>query len=209
MENTLRAGVAAIGLAILAAASVSVAGAQCAGLRAPAHGASLLRQRSWTGEVRHAVLSPRASAGAETSRVAEEPIVGLWKVRLLSKGNAGVPDGTLLDVGYAQWHSDGTELMNSSRPPATGSFCMGTWKKTGPSTYKLNHFAIGWKSDGTMLGPTRLQETVTVSRDKGSFTGTFTIDQYDKHGTLQQHTAGRIEGTRITVTTSIGGALLD
>lgn len=209
MDNTLRTGLATVGLAILAAASASVAGAQCMHLGAPGHGALLLRQRSGVGEVQQAAFTLHASAGAERSRVAEEPIVGLWKVRLVSEGNAGVPDGTLLDAGYAQWHSDGTELMNSSRPPATGSFCMGTWAKTGPSKYKLNHFAISWKPDGTIQGPARLRETITVSRDGASFTGTFTIDQYDQHGTLQSHVAGRIEGKRITVTTPITGALLD
>jgi hypothetical protein len=45
-------------------------------------------------------------------------------------------------MGFSQWHSDGTEILNSSRPPATSNFCLGVWEKTGPFAYKLNHFAL-------------------------------------------------------------------
>ena len=58
-------------------------------------------------------------------------IVGLWQVTFTSKGTSGIPDGTVVDAGYATWHSDGTEIMNSGRPPITGSFCMGVWKQVG------------------------------------------------------------------------------
>ena len=71
-------------------------------------------------------------------------IVGLWKVKLVSKNSPGRPDGVVIDAGYATWHSDGTEIMNSGRAPLTGSFCMGVWKRTGCDTYKLNHFALSW-----------------------------------------------------------------
>ena len=62
------------------------------------------------------------------------PIVGFWKVKFISEGNSGIPDGTVIDNGFAQWHSDGTEILNSSRPPATSSFCLGVWQKSGPSS---------------------------------------------------------------------------
>jgi hypothetical protein len=54
----------------------------------------------------------------------DAPIVGLWRVHFISEGNLktiGVPDGTVIDQGYAAWHSDGTEIMNSGRDPLTGS----------------------------------------------------------------------------------------
>src|SRR4029077_2486440 len=73
-----------------------------------------------------------------------DPIVGFWRVNLVSKGNSGIPDGAILDAGFSQWHSDGTEILNSSRAPETQSFCLGVWKKTAPFHYKLNHFAISW-----------------------------------------------------------------
>src|SRR5438045_3062348 len=51
------------------------------------------------------------------------PITGFWKVQL------ALPDGTIIDQGYATWHADGTEILNSSRPPISGNFCMGVWKR--------------------------------------------------------------------------------
>jgi len=61
-----------------------------------------------------------------------------------SEGNTGIgiPDGTVLDNAFVQWHSDRTEIMNSSRPPATSTFCLGVLRKSGPSSYELNHVAL-------------------------------------------------------------------
>ena len=42
-------------------------------------------------------------------------IVGFWKVKFVAEGNAGIPDGAVLDNGFQQWHSDGTEITNSSK----------------------------------------------------------------------------------------------
>jgi len=48
-------------------------------------------------------------------------IVGSWHVKFVSPGSEGIPDGTEVDAGYSQWHSDGTEIMNSGgRPPIAG-----------------------------------------------------------------------------------------
>ena len=129
-------------------------------------------------------------------------IVGLWKIKLVSKNNPGIPDGAVIDAGYATWHSDGTEIMNSGRAPLTGSFCMGVWKQTGRFTFKLNHFALSWgdlNMGNTLIGPTNIREQVTVDHSGNTFTGTFTIDQFDQSGTnLLAHVAGTITGTRIT-----------
>ena len=109
-------------------------------------------------------------------------IVGLWHVTFVSRGSLHIPDGTVIDAGYAQWHSDGTEIMNSSRPPATGSFCLGVWKKIGPATYRLNHIGLSWNPDGTPVGPASIREEVTVDRSGNKYTGTFSITQYDLSG---------------------------
>jgi hypothetical protein len=129
-------------------------------------------------------------------------IVGLWKVKLVSQNNAGIPDGAVIDAGYATWHSDGTEIMNSGRAPLTGSFCMGVWKQTGRFTFKLNHFALSWgdlNMGNTLIGPTNIREQVTLDHSGNTFTGTFTIDQFDQSGiNLLGHIAGTIAGVRIT-----------
>jgi hypothetical protein len=140
-----------------------------------------------------------AAAGLSNDDDRDVTIVGLWEVSLVSKGNPGIPDDAVLDSGYATWHSDGTEIMNSSRPPKSGSFCMGVWKKTGRSAYRLNHVALSWDPTGnTFVGPARIREQVTVGRSGDTYTGTFTIDQYDPAGTLLVHLTGDIVAHRIT-----------
>lgn len=148
----------------------------------------------------------RPSIGQDPSgqneSVGADAIVGFWKVKFLSESNSGIPDGTVLDAALAQWHSDGTEIMNSSRAPETQSFCLGVWTKTRPLHYRLSHFAISW-ANGALLGPANIREDVALSQDHNSFTGTFTIDQYDHSGNLLVHLTGNIEAKRITVDTPL------
>jgi hypothetical protein len=200
----------ALVIAVVGAALTTLANAQCVST-GPYHPSALrFHQQPSVGGFVPAAFTPAVSGGVEAApAAAQEAVVGFWKFKLLSEHNTGVPDGTVIDEGYSQWHSDGTEIMNSSRPPATGNFCLGVWAKTGPFTYKLNHYAIGWNPDGTMQGPARIQETITVSRDRSTFSGTFSLDQYNQAGTVQMHRDGRVEGTRITLTTPISGALLN
>jgi hypothetical protein len=111
----------------------------------------------------------------------DDRIVGFWKVEFK------LEDGTVFDDGLAQWHSDGTEIMNSgSHPPATGNFCLGVWKKSGRSRYNLNHFGLSWDHDSQgnpiFIGPARIQETITLEPSGDSYYGTFTVDQYDLSG---------------------------
>jgi hypothetical protein len=133
--------------------------------------------------------------------------VGFWKVKLISEGNVGIPDGTVIDNGFAEWHSDGTEILNSSRVPATGSFCMAVWQKTGKMTFDLNHFALAWNADGTFVGPGQMRQEVTVNKAADQYSGTFTIDQFDSAGNPLAYLDGKVIATRITVDTSIGDVL--
>src|SRR5262249_12865259 len=140
-----------------------------------------------------------------------DPIVGMWHVTFTAQGNEiGPPDGTPIDNALVTWHSDGTELMNSARPPQDGDFCMGVWKKAGKNTYKLNHFA--WFANdtanapsgiGNATGSTRLFGEVSLRPDKKHYTGTFMLDAYDTAGTQIAHIVGVIAGTRITLHTTV------
>lgn len=127
-------------------------------------------------------------------------IVGLWKVSFTARGNKDIPDGAPIDQGYATWHDDGTELMNSGRPPITSSFCMGVWKQIGPTTYKLNHVALSWDPTGTVfVGPASIREIVTVDRSGNHYSGTFTIVQFSTdETTVLARVTGTIGATRIT-----------
>ena len=139
-----------------------------------------------------------------------DPIVGFWKEKMIAGSNdQNIPAGAVIDAGFSQWHSDGTEIHNASqRPPVTQSFCLGVWENVGPLKYKLNHFALSWDSSGTILvGPANIREEITLSHDHNSFSGTFTIDQYDQQGTRLAHITGQIQGKRITMNTTINDVL--
>lgn len=145
---------------------------------------------------------PETSVGpcAEADQSFESGIVGFWSVKFVAFGTTGIPDGTVIDDAYVVWHSDGTEIMNSARPPLTSSFCMGVWKQTSQRRFKLNHFAKSWDPSGTtFVGPANIREEVVLDRDGDSYRGTFTIDQYDTNGNVLAHLAGKVIGTRITV----------
>ena len=130
-------------------------------------------------------------------------IVGMWKFTFKAYNTPGIPDGTVIDAGYATWHSDGTELMNSGRAPITSSFCMGVWEPDGRRSYRLNHVGLSWDPSGTVfVGPAQIREWITVSRDGRSYTGQFTIDQRDTNGNLLAHLEGRLTGQRVTADTT-------
>jgi hypothetical protein len=144
----------------------------------------------------------------DSDRDSNQPvIVGLWKFAF----TATTPFSGPFDAGYVQWHSDGTELMNSGRAPTTGSFCMGVWKQTGRSTYKLNHFALSWAFDAStpstgpgtggadFVGPTNIREEIIVDKSGNSYKGNFILIQYEPDGTTVAATiTGTVTATRIT-----------
>ena len=202
-----------LGVAVLATLFAQLAGAQCVSLGTLKRNTSLLRQPFLINPFTPAAFSSVAPGGAEDlPNLNSDPIVGFWRVNLISEGNfesAGIPDGTVLDAGFSQWHSDGTEILNSSRSPATQSFCLGVWESVGHSKYKLNHFPLSWNPDGTLLGPANIRENVTLSPDHNSFTGTFTLGQYDPEGNLllPELLTGNVQAKRITVQTTINDVL--
>lgn len=142
----------------------------------------------------------------------DAPIVGMWRFKLVTPGPNGMP--IVVDVGYAQWHSDGTEIQNSGlHAPITSNFCLGVWQQVG-SKYKLNHLPLAWDSNG--LNPAnaiRLTETVWLT-DPNNMTGTFTLkvypwtttDSLDVSGPAVQTVTGTLTAVRVTVDSSVPGA---
>jgi len=182
--------VSVIGLALLGTLCATKAAAECGYLAAQEPGKNQFRPES---------LLPLSSNDHES----DEGIVGFWKVKFLAKDNSDIPDGMMIDTGFAQWHSDGTEIMNSSRPPATSNFCLGVWRKTGRSNYRLNHFALSSDLAGKLIGPANIREDVILDQSGDTYRGTFTIDQYDLSGNLLAHITGEIVAKRITVDTAV------
>src|SRR3954451_20177789 len=107
--------------AVLLCLTAVVANAQCGGLDKSA--LPSLHPQSW--------LQPSGTEGSlllVSERDDADPIVGFWQVTF-SIANPGGGDPIVIDKAFAQWHSDGTEIMNSSRPPITSNFCLGVWER--------------------------------------------------------------------------------
>ena len=201
---------AAVSALALATLTLPAAHAQCGLPSKPIKPASLQRN---PGTLR--LLRVALPAGAEESTT--PPIVGMWHVAFLAKAMNGsaIPE-TEIDNALIVWHTDGTEIMNSGRPPQDGNFCMGVWEQSGPRSYKLNHFA--WVPNnyapgtaegviGQPVGPTHLTEDVEVAPDGKHYTGTFTLQQFDLAGKLALTFTGVLKGTRITLNTTPGDLL--
>ncbi len=128
-----------------------------------------------------------------------EPITGLYQFTFTAEGDQGIPDGTVLDQGFATWQADGTEIMNSGRAPMTQSFCMGAWTRTGSQTYRLNHWALSWNPTGkTFIGPTNIREYVRLNPSGNSYSGNFILVQYAPDGKTQLgQVLGNVAATRV------------
>jgi hypothetical protein len=187
MKTRLKRLMSGLSLTVAVTFLCAAAVAQCPG--GPVPKAKLHRQAWQEGDAAQLLRAPAAA----------DPIVGMWRVQLT--------DGTnIIDQAISQWHSDGTEVMNSSRNPETQSFCLGVWEKVGASTYKLNHYGISWDqgfSSTSPLGLANIRETVTVAKDGKSFSGTFILNQYDESGNTLATISGTITGFRVDVTTNI------
>jgi hypothetical protein len=117
-------------------------------------------------------------------------IVGLWNLSFVSGGE-------VVDVAFDAWHSDGTEILNDYTDPIEGNVCLGVWEQTGPRTYKLKHPSWYFDNNGTLLGTVVIHETVNLSADGNSFTGSYTDDVYDVSGNLLEAYSGKLKATRI------------
>ena len=166
--------------------------------------AAAIQPQSWQGE---AQVRSESSLQTSEKEASDGRIAGFWKVKFVSQGTPGIPDGAVLDNGFAQWHDDGTEIMNSSRVPATGNFCLGVFQKSGPSSYDLNHFGLSFDPAGNFVGPAQIREHVTLNKKADQYEGTFTIDQYDPSGNPLAHITGQVTATRISVDTPVADVL--
>lgn len=121
MRSTFKVALTAtLAIVLLGVVSVSTATAQCGLFEW--HKTAATQPQGWQGMSR---LTPVSLSLAAEQAASDDRIVGFWKVKFVSEGNPGIPDGIVIDNGFVRWHGDGTEIMNSSRPPATGNFCMG------------------------------------------------------------------------------------
>ena len=120
-------------------------------------------------------------------------IVGLWDVKFIS-------DNVVVDEGFDQFHSDGTEILNDTPPPATGNVCLGVYKLPATASIKLKH--PSWIYDPTntfVIGRATILEQINLDRGGKIFTGTFTIQFRDLDGNpIAPDFSGQLRGDRIT-----------
>jgi hypothetical protein len=138
---------------------------------------------------------PTSDANALLARVdfGRAPIVGLWSFSFVAGGQQ-------IDWGYTTWHADGTEITNSGgHSPASGNFCLGVWRQSGPNSFHLKHFPLGYDpTTGLLAAKIILTEDVTVDRSGDNYSGPFTLDVYDPTGvTRLQHVVGTVTAHRV------------
>jgi hypothetical protein len=213
MKTISRAITMTLSAGILVTMFVSNASAGCGDLASLQGPFEFPQQRSAAQSLAKSMESENALARGGGSSSAS--IVGLWKMQLLSKGNTthnpSIPDGAMIDFGYTQWHSDGTEILNSGgHAPATGNFCLGVWGQTGFLTFELNHFPIAYDATtGAIANYIQLQEQDTLSPSGDSYTGTFTLNIFDTKGNQVDHLTGTVVATRLTVDSTLPSAAAD
>ena len=158
---------------------------------------------SWQPQIASPRLVLAALTNDEASTPSEPSMVGTWKEKWISEDSEGIKDGTEVDAGYAQWHSDGTEInISGLRAPLTGDVCLGEWIRTGARTYQMNHFGVSYDSTGAnLIGPAHIQQWLTLAPDGNSTSGKFTVVQYDESGNVLAHVNGNVTGTRVTMET--------
>jgi len=198
-------------LGVLAMAAVMVPGA----LAECGISTKLAKPSNWSlqrGQAHLQMVAQQLEGRDDTGRNEFGPsIVGLWHVVFTSLTGPPVPQP--FDNSLVVWHSDGTEIMNSSRPAQDGNFCLGVWIQTGPRSYFLNH--LPWQGNDTSGGTSgigvaqdgaQLTEQIILSPDGNSYTGQFKLVGYSG-GTAGPTFTGTLKATRVTVTTAFGELL--
>jgi hypothetical protein len=185
MKMRYRTLMATLGALILALSCAPVSSAQCGNYQKTAFHNGLFDQAG--------LLTPAALTNEDRYR--EPSIVGFWHIKM----SIGV---NVIDAGTQQWHSDGTEVIDSGgRSPLIGNVCFGVWKQVGERHYRLNHRGVGFDSaGGAVNGVDSIIFDVKLSREGNSYSGTFTIFAFDPDGnSLGPPVKGTTTGTRITV----------
>lgn len=183
MSKSIRMAVRVSAAALFGLGALSIAsGAMACGDVVTAHPASW--QTEGTASLFH--------TAADLPAAGNKSIVGMWSF----KQTAG---GALVDFGFQQWHSDGTEFMNSGgRAPATQNYCLGVWSQSSPGHYHLNHLAISYDNSGNHNANVTITEDVALAPGGMTYSGTFSIDVRDpSSNALLQHVAGQVTAERI------------
>jgi hypothetical protein len=197
-------------LAVCALAGLPAdAGAACV---APAADKALSQAlRAGAPAVRVGTAPRTAAQGNAGNANGSGPIVGQWQVVMTAF--PGTPDEFVYDLGFQQFHSDGTELMISAGvPPTIGNVCIGVWERRPGGLIQLRHMTWNWNGDEVLgdapTGYFLLDITLRPGRQGTTYSGTWKTASYDlgtgplgSGGPAQPGTEahGTLEAVRITV----------
>jgi hypothetical protein len=109
--------------------------------------------------------------------------------------------GSVVDERYDNWFADHNELFVDQTPPVEGNTCNGTWVQSGAREYKLLHDTWQFDSTNTIaIAYASIRDTVTLSKDGNSFSGTETFTVYDlNNNLLASYGPFELQGTRLKV----------
>jgi len=214
MKAMMRSVALGFGIGVIAVTCAAQANAGCLDYKAPKAAVSWQTPDAFFSSLKFVKVSDEDQPDWETA-ARHAPIVGLWAFKYISKGNLktlGIPDGAIIDGGNTLWFEDGNEITSSGvRDPETGSTCLGVWKRTGESSYELNHIGLSWDPVHKVpAGPAFIKQHVTLAKDENSYSGTFTINQLQADGktpALPALIKGTIVATRVTLDTDTQEAL--
>jgi hypothetical protein len=100
---------------------------------------------------------------AETRRGGEPGLTGMWKVTFSS-------GGAVVDQAFEVFHSDGTELMVDTAPPATGNVCTGVWARIDGVNFKLNHPSWTFDDKGNVTGTAIIKVNILLDSNSNRTT---------------------------------------
>jgi hypothetical protein len=133
---------------------------------------------------------------SEGTLVGEASIVGLWHIQFLS------PDGEVVNEGFDQFHSDGTEILNDIHQPTpangSGTICLGVFESKGNGTYGVMHRFWIIDDQGNPTGSGVLLETIVLDNNR-ALHGSFAAISYDFYGNEASKEEGSLEAERITL----------
>lgn len=193
-RGTLVSSTRTLRLVNLAACLVLVAGL---GASASAScGDSLVAMAATAASIHTQAGSPsgprQAGAAPASASPTKSSIVGLWQIQF-------VVGGQTIQEAYQAWNVGGTEIHNPNVDPRTGNVCLGVWKKVAPQGYKLSHNVYSYDTNGNFQGKIHLSESLTLSDDGNTHSGSFALDFYDPNGNFEFEVDGDVAAERVTV----------
>ena len=128
----------------------------------------------------------------------EPSIAGMWV-------GSDLMDGQPVDVYFEQFSGDGLEILNDMSPILEGNICYGTYAKTAPYTYTVNHPTFLYDDAGVnVVAIGYIRETIVLDKTGQSFTGHVQFSSFDLAGNpLGTPFDGDFQATRLGINSSV------